>query len=105
MDLPSKIGELDMSADIAKYDKLVNQVDSMETEQAYWRKYHDLNYYILDELTTPVDDGNCEDIPLTHEDILAIQQFIRSDGEDSTQVDDILADWDESATYVYHPWW
>ena len=86
---------------VKKIDKLDKQLDCMQTEVAYWRKYHDLNNYILDKF----GGDNCEDTILSKGDMEDILEFIKTDEGLSRQVVDILNDWDDEATYVYHPWW
>jgi len=82
-------------------DKLRSKADNLYEEVAYWRKYHDLNNYILDTF----GGDNCEDTPLSKDDMYSIQKFIKNNGQDTKQIDEILEDWDETYTYVYHPWW
>lgn len=95
---------IDFSKELSQYDSLDKQADALSAEVAYWRKYYDLNHHILTELTFPKDDGNCEYLPLSKANMLSILDFIDAD-HDSTQVQDILDNWDDTATYVYHPWW
>lgn len=99
-----------------KYRELQKSIHELEKElqeelqeSAYWRKYNDLNDYILEELTIPEGDGNLEYLPITRGDTLNIKEFIVKDDQDyyndTTQIDSILDNWDDTATYVYHPWW
>ena len=86
---------------------LVEKEKSMRSEVCYWRKYHDLNKYIL----SVFGGDNCEDTPLTKEDVEQIYDFIKDDNknkeyqEDVEQVEDLLQNWDENCTYCYTPWW
>ena len=100
-----KLPPLDLSAELDKHDAFEESLRNLETEVAYWRKYHDLNEYILTELDTEGIGGNCEDFPLYKEDFITIHEFITSNGESPSQIDDILNSWDDTCTYVYHPWW
>jgi len=86
---------------------LAEKEESMRSEVCYWRKYHDLNKFILDTF----GGDNCEDTPLTKEDVEQICDFIKNDSnnkeyqEDVEQVEDLLENWDENCTYCYTPWW
>lgn len=100
-----KLPSLDLSAELDKYESLEESLRNLETEVAYWRKYHDLNEYILTELDTKGIGGNCEDLPLSKSDFNDIHEFITCNGESPSQIDDILNSWDDTCTYVYHPWW
>lgn len=91
--------------DITRLYTLQESIDDQTEEIAYWRKYHKLNDYILEELTTPEGDGNCEELLLTKDNFISIGDFILEDSKDPYQIDDILTDWDDTCTYVYHPWW
>ena len=81
--------------------KLDTQISSMRIEVAYWRKYHKLNDYILDTY----GGGNCEDTVFSLDNIMDILQFVKDDGKDIDQLEEILADWNPESIYVYHPWW
>jgi hypothetical protein len=103
------ISDITFSKDRELLQEFGRERDALEYEEAYWRKYHDLNTYILTELVTVKDDGNCENLPLTKEDVIKIKEFIVKDDKefynDTSQIDSILNTWDDTATYVYHPWW
>lgn len=80
---------------------LDKKLDDAQEEMAYWRKYHELNAFILDSF----GGDNCEYTTLTIENIKEIKQFIRDDGWDTSQIDSILDSWDDTAVYSYYPWW
>jgi hypothetical protein len=83
-----------------KYQEL-NALDIKREKLAYWRKYHDLNSYILETY----GGGNCEDTTLSLEDLKDIKKFIKNDNKDTTQIDKIISNFDNECTYVYNPWW
>ena len=86
---------------------LAEKEESMRSEECYWRKYHDLNKFVLDTF----GGDNCEDTPLTKEYVEQICDFIEHDNknkeypQDVEQVEDLLENWDENCTYCYTPWW
>jgi len=80
---------------------LAEKEESMRSEVCYWRKYHDLNKFILDTF----GGDNCEDTPLTKDIIYEIYEFIKEGKEDVEQIEDLLENWDENCTYCYTPWW
>jgi len=84
----------------SSYQKL-DALDIKREEVAYWRKYHDLNSYILETY----GGGNCEDTTLSLEDLKDIKKFIKNDNKDTTQIDKIISNFDNECTYVYNPWW
>lgn len=86
---------------IDEVNVLESELDTMRTEVAYWRKYHDLNSYVLETF----GGGNCEDTILDTHALESIRDFIVDDGEDATDLDNILSNFDTEAVYIYHPWW
>jgi len=86
---------------VKEYEELGESIENCNEEVAYWRKYHKLNEFILDTF----GGDNCEEVPLTKDDMEEIRDFIKEDGKHSKQVDKILNEWDEDAIYVYEPWW
>lgn len=88
-----------------EFSELDKQLSSTSEEVAYWRKHRTLNEYILESLTEPEEDGNCENLPLSLEDIHSIIEFLQDAESDTKQIQNIIDNWDESATYIYHPWW
>ena len=82
-------------------EDLANELEATQVEIAYWRKYHALNDFILNKF----GGDNCEETVLSMKAMQDIKMFIQDDGEDTKQVDSILDSWDETATYVYYPWW
>ena len=81
--------------------KLDGQIHRMRIEVAYWRKYHDLNDYIL----KTYGGDNCEETVLYKKDMNDILQFVKNDGKNTDQLEEILSDWNTESTYVYCPWW
>jgi len=97
-------GEIPTNNKLLSLNKEYELLDSLSLEReevAYWRKYYDLNSYILDTF----GGDNCEDTVLSLEDLQDIRDFIKNDNEDTTQVDKIISNFDSECTYVYHPWW
>lgn len=88
-------------ARLSKEEELQNMIDSSQTEVAYWRKHYDLNDFILETF----GGGNCEDTPLTLDDMYRILEFQEESEFDTSKLTAIIDAWDNSATYVYHPWW
>lgn len=82
-------------------EELESKREDGTEELAYWRKYHDLHNFILNSF----GGGNCEDTPLTKENMETIVEFIQGNGHEASKVQNILGSWDDTATYVYHPWW
>jgi len=96
----------DYSEIINKYDALEDRVSDMKEEVAYWRKAHDLNNYILNDLVEDFEgDGNCLSHKLTKSMMVNILAFTKEHEIESDQVETILQDWDDKHNYTYMPWW
>lgn len=81
--------------------KLNKQLSDMQTEVAYWRKFHLLNDYMLQKYNA----DNCEYTKLSKKDMEDIRDFICTNNEDPNQVINILKNWDDEKIYLYFPWW
>ena len=91
----------DIRAKIKEFNEASREISELTTEEAYWRKYHNLNNFMCGEFGA----DNVEETELTHGDMIKVYQFIKRDGEDVSQVEDILDNWDETKKYYYYPWW
>ena len=86
---------------LKKYEKLSDEISNCSEEVCYWRKYRDLNSYILNTF----GGGNCEETLLDLNKVKQIRDFIDRNGENTSQVDELIEYWDEDRRYVYYPWW
>ena len=75
-------------------------------EILYFRKYHDLNDYILDAF----GGDNCGTTQMNKNRLETILKFIMDDHSESfdyaeDQLKQIIETYDNSFDYVYVPWW
>ena len=86
---------------LEEYERLSDEISNCSAEVCYWRKYHDLNSYILNTF----GGGNCEETELDLNKVKQIRDFIYRNEENTSQVEELIKKWDENKRYVYYPWW